>query len=103
MRTIAICISLLFFASLGAHGQSQQSPARYLHQIYINDTIRSVEKVIYSDDSTAIEFQLSDDKTSIHLLNYDGKRSVRTLYTDKTGAPQNVTKPHCQISDLMVL
>jgi len=102
----ALIITLMMFGGTFAMAQSgTESDApkvNFFHQIFMDDTIQSVQKVIYNDDSTAISFKLSDDKTAIYLMNYAGKRSVHAFYTDKSGAPKDVKKSPCQVQDLRV-
>ena len=97
---ILITVSLALF--------SQERPEippipQFYHQIFLKDTIETIEDVIYLDDSTQIEFRISPDRTAIYLLNYDGKRSIRATIRYKTGDSKEVTKPHCQIHGLQHL
>ncbi|MDX2001163.1 MAG: hypothetical protein SFW35_01945 [Chitinophagales bacterium] len=103
MKKIFALAFLVFALATIASAQNSGMPEKAPHQIFMNDTIRSVQKVVYADDSTAIRYRLSDDGTAIYLMDYDGKRSVKVYFTDKTGLPTDVSKPHCHIHDRIEL
>lgn len=101
-----ICTTfILMMASAWAYGQEPAAPEevpwpQFYYQIFLDDTLQSIEQVIYEKDSTDIEFKLSPDGQAIYLLDYDGKSSVRATYTDIHGTSHTVGKPHCHIHGL---
>lgn len=95
------CSGLLMAQEAAPKTTEEEVPwPQFYYQLFLEDSIQSIERVIYQDDSSDIEFKLSPDKMAIFLLDYDGKRTVTATYTDMQGATQSISKPHCHIHGL---
>src|SRR5688572_28931324 len=72
-------------------------------QIFLEEPIQKVNSVMYSDDSSPVEYKLSPDGKSIHLLNYNGSGGVKASVVNADGTAQEISKSKCAIHSLQEL
>lgn len=98
--SLFLSIASLVMAQSNDANEEEVPWPQFYYQIFLDDSIQSVEDVIYTEDSTAIKFKLSPDKMAIYLLDYDGKSRITATFIDMAGLEQKITKPHCHIHGL---
>ncbi len=98
MRYLLLAFLLSSAQLLFAQGDEQE---QWYHQIFLEDTARSLQHVGYDSDTLPeLRYELSPDSSTIYLYNYDGLHRVVYTYTPTLGEEQTLKKSKCHIHDL---
>jgi hypothetical protein len=81
--------------------QSKKYPS--IHQFFIEQEIRSVEKVIYKDTEEEIKWEISEDKGTVTMFNYEPRKRVIVIARDKNGKETRFERSPCVIFETLLM
>lgn len=111
MKHIFLTLLLLTGLALTTVAQTQQTPKQPseidsgfdLHQIYLDQPVKSIEKIEYDQDGTPIEGEISPDGKRIILKNYTHKGRIYVSLTYQDGTTDEFKRSSCVIDPVAPL
>lgn len=103
MRQLLV-FPLLFLIALSSQAQTLPDAinAPQAYQLYLNESLQSIEQVHYNDEMrTPLRFELDADKTTLHLPDYHKRGSVTIIGTDAQGNAVEIRRSSCFIDPVM--
>ena len=95
---LVVPICAFFLASASAQIPQDAANAPQFYQIYLNESLQSIEQVHYNDEMrTPLRFEIDANRRTLYLHDYHKRGSVTIQGTDAQGQTVEIRRSSCYI------